>query len=145
MKVFSALKETVLPDFVLNFTVVGFLSVLTAMNLTISLAMRVCYQVEGSYDKRYTGLIIQDLRRSASRNLIVAGVSEKVAMTVSGSKTCSVFDRYHIVDSADVQRAMRRVENLVPVSEKTVKMLAPTRARKRQVADSKRTAVSSRG
>src|SRR5947209_13998424 len=29
--------------------------------------------VEGTHDKRYTGLIIHDLRRSATRNLIAAG------------------------------------------------------------------------
>jgi hypothetical protein len=43
LTVLSALKETVSPDFVLNFTRVGFLTVFTAMNLTLSLAMRVFY------------------------------------------------------------------------------------------------------
>ena len=80
--------------------------------------------VEGTHDKRYTGLIIHDLRRSATRNLIAAGVSEKVAMTILGHETREIFDRSHIVDSADVRNAMRRVENnqgqksLVPVSVK---------------------------
>ena len=80
--------------------------------------------IEGTHDKRYTGLIIHDLRRSATRNLIAAGVSEKVAMTISGHETREIFDRSHIVDSADVRNAMRRMENnqgqksLVPVSVK---------------------------
>jgi hypothetical protein len=34
LTVLSALKETVSPDFVLNFTVVGFFTVLIAANLT---------------------------------------------------------------------------------------------------------------
>ncbi|MBI3671012.1 MAG: tyrosine-type recombinase/integrase [Acidobacteria bacterium] len=102
-------------------------------------------EVEGSYDKRYNGLIIHDLRRSAIRNLIAAGVSEKVAMTISGHKTRAVFDRYNIVDAADVVKAMRRVESLATHSEKTVKMLPAPRAKQRQAVDSTGTAVSSRG
>src|SRR2546426_4596056 len=58
----------------------------------------------------YEGLIIHDLRRSAVKNLIAAGVPEKVCMAITGHKTRTIFDRYHIVDATDVQRAMRRVE-----------------------------------
>jgi integrase len=69
-------------------------------------------KVEGKKFSRYSGLIIHDLRRSAIKNLMKAGVSEKVAMAISGHKTRTVFDRYHIVDSADVVEAMRKVENM---------------------------------
>lgn len=87
--------------------------------------------VEGSYNKRYNGLIIHDLRRSAIRNLVTAGVSEKVAMSISGHKTRSVFDRYHIVDAKDVTQAMKRVENLaVSNSENSVKMLPQKKAQR---------------
>ena len=67
-------------------------------------------EVEGKRDPRYAGLIVHDLRRSAIRNLMKAGVNEKVAMEISGHKTRSVFDRYHIVDTEDVVEAMRRVQ-----------------------------------
>ena len=79
-------------------------------------------EVEGKPDPRYTGLIIHDLRRSAIRNLMKAGTSEKVAMTISGHKTRDVFDPYHIVDTEDVVEAMRRVRNgRMSNSENTVK------------------------
>lgn len=67
-------------------------------------------KVEGIADPRYTGLIVHDLRRSAIKNLMKAGVNEKVAMTISGHKTRDVFERYHIVDTEDVVQAMRRVQ-----------------------------------
>jgi integrase len=68
-------------------------------------------EVEGKkYDPRYVGLTIHDFLRSAIRNLIDAGVPEKVAMSISGHKTRSVFDRYHIVSTENVTDAMRRVE-----------------------------------
>jgi integrase len=80
-------------------------------------------KVEGKKFKRYSGLIVHDLRRSAIKNLMKAGVSEKVAMAISGHKTRTVFDRYHIVDSADVVEAMRKVENLaIPNGQNTVKI-----------------------
>jgi integrase len=84
-------------------------------------------EVEGKPDPRYNGLIIHDLRRSAIKNLMKAGVNEKVAMSISGHKTRDVFDRYNIVDEQDVVEAMRRVQqiapptNLVPDGEKSVK------------------------
>jgi integrase len=68
-------------------------------------------KVEGKPVKRYNGLLIHDMRRSAIRNMINAGVNEKVAMAISGHKTLEVFRRYNIVTAADTQAAMQKVQS----------------------------------
>jgi integrase len=66
----------------------------------------------GVYDSKtrvYRGLKLHDFRRSAARNLIRAGVDRGTAMSITGHKTESVFERYNITDATDRKDALIRV------------------------------------
>ncbi len=61
----------------------------------------------------HPGLIFHDLRRSGVRNMIRAGVTEPVAMSISGHRSAAIFRRYNITSVDDQRRALAATQAYV--------------------------------
>jgi len=64
------------------------------------------------------GRLVHDLRRTAARDFRRRGVSEGEIMKLCGWKTRIMFDRYNIIDEADLAEAVAKRFKKQPTTNK---------------------------
>jgi integrase len=60
--------------------------------------------------RSYEGKLFHDLRRTAVRNMVKAGVNTQVAKQWSGHRSDSMFERYSILTTDDMREAQKKTE-----------------------------------
>jgi len=71
---------------------------------------------DGVHEGGVPGTLRHDMRRSAVRNMVTRdGISEHVAMKITGHQTRRVFDAYNIVSPKDLQDAAAKMAGSVPM------------------------------
>jgi integrase len=79
------------------------------------------------------GRRLHDMRRTAARDLINAGVPEKVVLQIVGWKSPAMLYRYHIVNEPDVAQTLAKWFSGTANRTVAAQKLAPTRTPASQV------------
>jgi hypothetical protein len=74
---------------------------------------------------KYQGRIFHDLRRSAVRNMVQAGVAPQIAKRISGHATDSIFQRDSILLTDDLAAALAQTETYRRTSGSKVVAMGP--------------------
>ena len=75
----------------------------------------------GAYHWAYRGLLVHDMRRSAVRAMMRSGIDQHTAMAMTGHRTTSMFNRYHIIDHATHVDAVAKMERVAAAEEKAAR------------------------